>query len=63
MFESEGGLLGQNQSEHCLNLEIHTEKWTVPNAFSHQRFFFEYSDIFFLNFGKKMLLIAIHSEP
>ncbi len=32
MFKLEGGWVGQNQSELCSNLEIRTEKWTVPNT-------------------------------
>ena len=31
MFKLEDGWVGQNQSSHCSNLEIHMEKWTVPN--------------------------------
>ncbi len=30
MLKLEGGWVGQNQSEHCSNLEIRTEKWTIP---------------------------------
>ena len=31
VFKLEGGWVGQNQSEHCSNLEICTEKLTIPN--------------------------------
>ena len=30
MFKLEDGWVGQNKSYRCLNLEIRTEKWTVP---------------------------------
>ncbi len=30
MLKFEGGWVGQNQFERCSNLEIRTEKWTVP---------------------------------
>ena len=32
MLKLEGGWVCQNQSERCSNLEIRTEKWTVPKA-------------------------------
>ena len=31
MFKLEGGWVGQDQFERCSNLEIRTEKWTLPN--------------------------------
>ncbi len=30
MLKLHGGWMGQNQSKRCSNLEICTEKWTVP---------------------------------
>ena len=32
VFKLEGRWVGQNQSERCSNLEIHTGKWTVPKV-------------------------------
>ncbi len=32
MFKLEGGWVGQDQFEHCSNLEIRTEKWMLPNS-------------------------------
>ena len=34
MLKLEGGWVGPNQSERCSNLEIRTEKWTVPYVLS-----------------------------
>ncbi len=31
MFKLDGGWVGQDQFERCSNLEIRTEKWTLPN--------------------------------
>ncbi len=30
MLKLEDGWVGQNQFERCSNLEIHTEKWSIP---------------------------------
>ena len=32
MFKLEGGWVGQDQFERCSNLEIRTEKWTLPKT-------------------------------
>ncbi len=34
MFKLDGGWVGQDQFEHCSNLEIRTEKWTLPKSAS-----------------------------